>query len=106
MYKIVLDADGRRQRGPAVVTGAVAALLEVPDLEVTLVGKEEAILSRLEGFHDKDRLFVVNAREEIEMAEFREAVRTKTDLSMVVGMRLVAEGKETPFRPPAARAPP
>ncbi len=99
MYKIVLDAMGGDNAPAVAIDGAVAALLEVPDLEVTLVGKEEAILSRLEGLsYDKDRLFVVNAREEIEMAESPvKAVRTKTDSSMVVGMRLVAEGKGDAF---------
>lgn len=99
MYKVVLDAMGGDNAPAVAIDGAVAALLEVLDLEVTLVGKEEAILSRLEGLsYDKDRLFVVNAREEIEMAESPvKAVRTKTDSSMVVGMRLVAEGKGDAF---------
>ena len=86
MYKLILD-------------GAVAALQEYSDIFIYLVGKQEVIREHLAGkSYDASRVEIVDAREEIEMAEPPvKAVRTKKDASMVVGMQMAAEGKGDAF---------
>jgi len=95
MYKIIIDAMGGDNAPKAIIDGTVAALHEYEDIFVYLVGKEEVIREHLAGQdYDKERVEIVDAREEIEMAEPPvAAVRTKKDSSMVVGMRMAAEGK-------------
>ena len=95
MYKIIIDAMGGDNAPKAIIDGTVAALHEYEDIFVYLVGKEEVIREHLAGQnYDKERVEIVDAREEIEMAEPPvAAVRTKKDSSMVVGMRMATEGK-------------
>lgn len=99
MYRIILDAMGGDNAPGAIIEGAMLALTEYPDLEITLVGRESVIAEQLERYaYDKERASIVHAEEVIEMAEAPvAAVRAKKDSSLVVGMNLVAEGKGDAF---------
>lgn len=98
MYRIILDAMGGDHAPGEIVAGARAALEEFEDLELHLVGKQEAILPLLEGCAHLNRVHITDAREEIEMAESPvKAIRTKKDSSMVVGMKLAAAGEGDVF---------
>ena len=99
MYRIILDAMGGDNAPKAIIEGAVLALEEYPDIEIQLVGDQQLVEKHLaEHTYDKERLCVVHASEVIEMAEPPvNAVRTKKDSSLVVGMNLLAEGEGDAF---------
>ncbi|MBQ9942175.1 MAG: phosphate acyltransferase PlsX, partial [Christensenellaceae bacterium] len=96
MYKIIVDAMGGDNAPRAIIEGCLLALGEYEDVSICLVGKKEVIaenLRELEMEYDPERLDVVDAREEIEMAEPPvNAIRKKKDSSLVVGMNMVAAG--------------
>ncbi len=93
---IALDAMGGDQGPEVLVAGAVAAVDERADLEVTLLGDESCILDSLRR-HDLapgDRLHVVHTTEVVGMDESPfEAVRKKKDASVVVAFQLQKQGK-------------
>jgi len=95
--KIVLDAMGGDHAPGVVIDGAVMAAREY-GLEIVLVGREETIRTEL-ARHDTTglKLPVVQASQVVEMEEHTEAVRRKSDASMVVGMRLVRDGQADAF---------
>lgn len=97
--KVALDAMGGDNAPAATVKGAVDAVLKEPGVHVFLVGQEEKIHTELQKYsYDKDRIEIVNASEVIEMAEPPVmAIRRKKDSSIVVGMKLVKEGKADAF---------
>ena len=97
--KVALDAMGGDNAPAAAVKGAVDAVLKEPGVHVFLVGQEEIIHTELEKYnYDKERIEIVNATEVIEMAEPPVmAIRRKKDSSIVVGMKLVKEGKADAF---------
>ena len=99
MYKLIIDAMGGDHAPQAIIDGVVMALQEYTDIFVYLVGKQEVIEQCLQNQdYDIARLEIVDARDEIEMAEPPvKAVRTKKDASMVVGMQMAAEGKGDVF---------
>ncbi len=81
------------------IEGAILAARHY-DVEIVLVGKEEAIQAELEQHRFWRRLpiSVVNAREVIGMQEkAAQAVRSKRDSSMRVGLRMVRDGKAAGF---------
>ena len=90
---IGLDVMGG-DRGPEVtIAGAVAALEQFPDLELLLVGQEDAIEAEL-GKHelDRSRVEIEPASEAVEMHESPvEALRKKPDSSL---RRLVKAAKD------------
>jgi glycerol-3-phosphate acyltransferase PlsX len=95
MYKIILDIMGGDNAPGAVLDGASMALKEIDDISLVLVGKKELIPA---GLLNNPRVEVINAREEIEMAEppvF--AIRTKRNSSMVVGMNMLKNGEGDAF---------
>jgi glycerol-3-phosphate acyltransferase PlsX len=95
--KIVLDAMGGDHAPGVVIDGAVTAAREY-DVEIVLVGREEAVRTELARHDTADlRLSVVHATEVVEMEEHTEAVKRKADSSMVVGMRLVRDGEADAF---------
>ena len=70
MIRIVLDAMGGDNAPRAIIEGALLALGEYEDISICLVGKKEVIAEHLRGReYDPERIDVVDAREEIEMAE-------------------------------------
>ena len=98
MYRIILDAMGGDNAPKAIIDGARLALDRFSDVFITFVGKKEVIERFLSDDMPKDRFEIVNAREEIEMAEPPvAAIRKKKDSSLVVGMQLVADGRGDVF---------
>ncbi len=97
--KVALDAMGGDNAPREMVRGAVAAVKKEKNVQIFLVGKEEAIREELAKYeYEKERLMIVNASEVIEMAEPPvNAIRKKKDSSIVVGMKLVKEGKADAF---------
>ena len=97
--KVALDAMGGDNAPAAAVKGAVDAVLKEPGVHVFLIGQEEIIHTEIEKHnYDKERIEIVNATEVIEMAEPPVmAIRRKKDSSIVVGMKLVKEGKADAF---------
>ncbi len=98
--RIAVDAMGG-DLGPRVnVEGAVAAVTRDSALEVILVGDKAEIERRLAAVPAAERasLSVQPASQVVEMAEVPvQAVRSKPDNSMSVGMRLVRDGKADGF---------
>ncbi len=103
MARIALDAMGGDHAPQATVAGALLAVAELdPAHSVVLVGRsaiiEQTLDEALRGEHAalatfRDRLLVVDAPEIIEMAEKPSAaIRAKPNSSMMVGLRMHAEG--------------
>ncbi len=95
LVKVAIDAMGGDNAPLEIVKGAIEALNESQELYIYLVGKEEAVKAELAKYkYDTNRVEVVNATEEIEMAEPPvAAIRKKKDSSMVKALYLVREGK-------------
>jgi glycerol-3-phosphate acyltransferase PlsX len=93
--RIALDAMGG-DHGPAVVVpAAVAALSKYPDLHLTLVGREEALVQALAAHNGVpgQRLVIHHASQAVGMDESpSQALRTKKDSSMRVAIDLVKAG--------------
>lgn len=95
---IALDAMGGDDAPAEIVKGAVQAAREL-GVNVALVGPTERIVSELSKHGTKpEGISVVNATEIIEMDEHpAQAARQKKDSSIVVGLKLVKEGKAAAF---------
>jgi glycerol-3-phosphate acyltransferase PlsX len=96
---IAVDAMGGDHAPGVIVDGAVAAAREL-DARVALVGLEDVVRAELQrtGAEDDERISVIPASEVIDMAEHpANAVRQKTDSSIVVGMRQVKDGQAAAF---------
>ncbi|MBR4669949.1 MAG: phosphate acyltransferase PlsX [Butyrivibrio sp.] len=95
LIRVAVDAMGGDNAPVSTVKGAVDAISEAANLKVFLVGKEEVINKELAKYsYDKNRLDVINATEEIEMAEPPVmAIRTKKDSSIVKAMYMVNHGE-------------
>jgi glycerol-3-phosphate acyltransferase PlsX len=96
--KIVVDAMGGDHAPGVVVAGAVAEARE-RGTEIILTGIEDRVRAELAqhpGAADLP-IEVVHASEVVEMAEHTLAVKAKQDSSMMVGMRLVKEGRAAAF---------
>src|ERR1700761_1862351 len=95
---IALDAMGSDRAPKPEVEGAIQAARH-HDIEVVLVGREQDIKAELRNHpsaHDLP-IHIVHASEVIGMHEKVEAIRSKRDSSMRVGLRLVREGKASAF---------
>lgn len=92
--KIALDAMGGDNAPLETIKGAVAALEEVSELELVLVGKKEVIEAELSKYkYNKEKIEIVDAREIIEMTdEPVVAVKNKKDSSMNRTLELVKDG--------------
>ena len=97
--KIVVDGMGGDRGTAEVLKGIRLALLEMPEIEIIVVGKEEIIKKELSNHkYDEKRLTVVNADEVIEMTdEPVSAVRKKKNSSMNVALELVKNGEGDAF---------
>jgi glycerol-3-phosphate acyltransferase PlsX len=90
---IVVDAMGGDEAPAVVAEGLAIALAADPDLQVLLVGPREVVEPLA-----SDRCEPVVASEVIEMGEHpAAAVRAKKDSSIVVGCRVVKEGRAGGF---------
>lgn len=98
--KIILDAMGGDNAPAEIIKGAAAAVASFwPEVEIIAVGDAEKITACAKENNLKlDHIEIVNTTEVIEMCdEPAKAVRTKKDSSMVVGLKLLAEGKGDAF---------
>jgi len=96
--KIVVDAMGGDYAPGVVVEGAVAAVKEY-GVDVILVGDHDRVAALLAktGFHS-DKITVSPSTEVIEMHDPPAAsVRRKRNSSIVVGLKLVKDGKADAF---------
>jgi glycerol-3-phosphate acyltransferase PlsX len=91
---IAVDAMGGDHAPDEIVKG-VAQVSLTTDIECLLVGHEKRIQNVLEGVsYNPEHISILHASEAIGMAEEpREAVRTRRDASLLVGVRAVADGK-------------
>ena len=96
---VVLDAMGGDNAPAAMIDGAIDAISKEKNVKVILVGIEDVIRKGLEGkTYNPEQIEIVNATEVIETAEPPvHAIRRKKDSSIVVGMKLVKEGKADAF---------
>lgn len=96
---VVLDAMGGDNAPAAMIDGAIDAISKEKNVKVILVGIEDVIRKGLEGKnYNPEQIEIVNATEVIETAEPPvHAIRRKKDSSIVVGMKLVKEGKADAF---------
>ena len=99
--KIILDAMGGDNAPDEIVKGAAQAVAENRDnLTLVLVGNEETIRASAakQNIQLDERYEIVNTTQTIEMCdEPAKAIRSKKDSSMVVGLRMLAEGKGDAF---------
>ena len=97
--KIILDAMGGDNAPAEILKGAAAAAAAWPDVEILAVGNAEKIAACVkENAIEMKNIEIVNATEVIEMCdEPAKAVRAKKESSMVVGLRMLAEGKGDAF---------
>lgn len=96
---IAVDAMGGDHAPAAVVRGALKAVEEMEGLRVELVGSEPEILRELEAeAWGGDSITVVPASETVGMGESPvEAVRSKKDSSVSVGLKRVRDGEACAF---------
>ena len=97
--KIVIDAFGGDNAPDVPVEASVMAVNCRPDLEIILTGKNEIIEEKLSKFrYNKNKIEIVDCREVItNHDEPVKAVKRKKDSSMVVGAKLLSEGKADAF---------
>ena len=95
MTKVCLDAMGGDNSPGEMVLGAVNALKEKNDLFIYLVGPEDRLKEELSKYeYPTDRLEIVHAPDEITTHDTPvNAIRQKKESSMVVGLKIVKEGK-------------
>jgi glycerol-3-phosphate acyltransferase PlsX len=96
---IAVDAMGADRAPKPEVEGAILAARHY-DVEVVLVGKEEVIQAELDlhRFWRRLPISIASAREVIGMQEkAAQAVRSKRDSSMRVGLRMVRDGEAAGF---------
>src|SRR5512136_1981065 len=96
--RIVVDAMGGDHAPGVVVAGAVAEARE-RGTEIILVGKQDVVAAEMAKHGDVSKLpiEIVHASEVVEMEEHTMAVKAKKDSSMMVGIRLVKEGRGQAF---------
>ncbi len=99
MYQIAIDAMGGDFAPDEVIKGALAAAAADPRVHVLLVGQKEVVEPKLKDLtYDKLRVTVIGAPEVIGTAEHPvQAIRTKKDSSLAVGMRMVRDGQADAF---------
>jgi glycerol-3-phosphate acyltransferase PlsX len=94
---IALDGMGGDHAPDVVVQGALLAAREL-GVRILLVGPQRELEQKLGAEAGSLPIEVVNATQVVEMDEHpANAVRQKTDSSMVVGVRLVREGRAQAF---------
>ncbi len=101
---ILLDAMGGDNAPDANIKGAIKAINEI-EAEVCLIGNKDIINNKIKEFYGKNdikeispRLSIYHTTETIEMCDIpTQAIKQKKDSSMVVGFRLLKEGKGDVF---------
>lgn len=97
--KIVVDAMGSDEYPVPDVQGGVLAAKEYKDVEIILVGDQSKIESELSKYDTAGLpISIVHASEIIEMTDKpAQAVKSRADSSVVVGMNLVKAGEADAF---------
>lgn len=100
--KVVLDAMGGDHSPGEMVLGAVNAVKEKEDLFVYIVGPQKAISEELAKYeYPKEQIEAVDAPDVITCHDAPvNAIRTRKDSSMVVGLKMVKEGMADGFVSP------
>ena len=101
---ILVDAMGGDNAPDAVIKGAVKAVKEI-DSQIMLIGNKDIINSKVKEFYGKERIedisskfSIYNSTEIITMEDKpTDAIKHKKDSSMVVGFKLLKEGKGDVF---------
>lgn len=95
MIKVAVDAMGGDNAPSEIVKGAVDAVSKRSDIQVLLVGREDAVKQELlKNAYKGNQIQVVPASEVIETDEPPvNAIRRKKDSSIVVAMNLVKSGE-------------
>ena len=101
---ILLDAMGGDNAPDANIKGAVKAINDI-EAEICLIGNKDIINSKIKEFYGKNdikeispKLSIYHTTETIEMCDIpTQAIKHKKDSSMVVGFRLLKEGKGDVF---------
>jgi phosphate acyltransferase len=94
LIRIALDAMGGDFAPAETVKGAIAALADHPNIEITLVGREDAISRELKRYKNTKNISIHNATEVIETSEPPiQAIKQKKDSSINVAVSLVKQGK-------------
>lgn len=96
---IALDAMGGDNAPGEIVKGGVNAAAAIKNIEIVLVGREDAVNAELSKLtYDKERVRVVHAETVIGTDEVPTvAVRRKRDSSMIVGLNMVKKGEADAF---------
>ncbi|AHG90810.1 Phosphate acyltransferase [Gemmatirosa kalamazoonensis] len=107
MARVALDAMGGDFAPRATVAGALLALVDLPvEHTIQLVGRTAVVDETLDVLFAgefaahralRDRLEVVDAPDVIEMSDKPTVVRSRPGSSMMVGLRLQADGKSDAF---------
>ena len=96
--RVVLDAMGTDRAPHPEVEAALILARENPEIDLILVGQEEAIRKAFRERHEVVRCEIVHAPERVTMQDKpAEALKTRPESSIAVGMRLVKEGKADAF---------
>jgi phosphate acyltransferase len=94
---IAVDAAGGDYAPSEIVKGAIEAAGQ-PGIEIVLVGQKSTLKMLLRHHEKKPNIQIVNARQVIHCNESPvQAVRNKTDSSIVVGTKLVKNGDASAF---------
>ena len=95
--KIIIDAMGGDNAPVEIVKGTLAAATKRPDVEMVLVGREEAVRAAM-GQQTPANVTVVNATEVIEICDDpATAFKKKKDSSITVGLNMLKTGEGDAF---------
>ena len=96
--RIVVDAMGSDAAPDPEVKGAVAASLSNDDIEIILVGDQRTLKAALAEHPKKGSITIAHAGDKVTMDDApMMAIRKKKDSSLLVGLRLLKEGKADGF---------
>ncbi len=97
--KVAVDAMGGDNAPGEIVKGAVDAVNTRKDIQVFLVGQQEAVEEELKKYtYPQDQISIVHAEEVIETAEPPVvAIRKKKQSSIVIGMNMVKQKEADAF---------
>ena len=95
--RIIIDAMGGDNAPVEIVKGTLAAATKRPDVEMVLVGREEAVRADI-GQQTPANVTVVNATEVIEICDDpATAFKKKKDSSITVGLNMLKTGEGDAF---------
>ena len=95
--KIIIDAMGGDNAPVEIVKGTLTAAAKRPDVEMVLVGREEAVRAAM-GQQTPANVTVVNATEVIEICDDpATAFKKKKDSSITVGLNMLKTGEGDAF---------